>query len=138
VDTTDNRKALVLEKLEESRGIVSMACNNANLSRSQFYQWCKEDSEFKAAVDDINETAIDFVESKLFEKVNGVTVRKGVDLESGEDITYDLPPSDTAIIFYLKTKAKKRGYVERQEITGADGNPLAVNWNESKTYETKD
>jgi hypothetical protein len=36
----------------------------------------------------------------------------------------DLNP--TMIIFYLKTQAKDRGYVERQEVTGADSAPVEL------------
>ena len=40
--------------------------------------------------------------------------------------------SSLDILFYLKTKGKSRGYVERQELTGSDGKP--INWVETKTY----
>ena len=38
----------------------------------------------------------------------------------------------TATIFFLKTQAKDRGYVERQEYTGADGDALNIKlvWDE--------
>ena len=29
-------------------------------------------------------------------------------------------------MFYLKTKGKHRGYVERNETTGKDGGPLSI------------
>jgi len=65
-----------------------------------------EDTAFKAAVEEIRESAIDHVESKLFSLI-----------DSGDT---------GSTIFFLKTRAKKRGYVERSEITGADGGPVEM------------
>lgn len=109
----DTKKAL-LEALEDYHGIISDACRKVGISRQTYYDWLKSDSDFKLAAEEIGETAIDFVESKLFEKINGVQVKVN-GTKDEDEITYQQPPSDTAIIFYLKTKAKKRGYVERTE-----------------------
>lgn len=111
----DSIKKKFLEILDNSRGIISTACKSMNnMSRQTYYNWLKNDEEFKEAADDIQENAIDFVEGKLFEKINGITIQ--IFNQKGEPIIYDQPPSDTAIIFYLKTKGKKRGYVERMEV----------------------
>lgn len=94
-DTKDSKKKM-LEALEYNLGIVSTSCASADVSRATHYRWLKEDQDYKAYVQDIQETAIDFVESQLYEKIKD---------------------KDTAsIIFYLKSKAKHRGYVERQQI----------------------
>ena len=105
----NTHKKELLEALAKSKGIVSTACESVGLSRTTFYDYVNTDPEFAQAVDDINEKSIDFVESKLFEKINGVTISAG-------EAIYTQPPSDTAIIFFLKTRAKKRGYVEKSEI----------------------
>lgn len=122
MDKTDNNKKAVIEALQDCHGIVTDACKKTGVARSTFYQWLNEDADFKAAVEEAQEQAIDFVEGKLFQKINGVKIGKMDD--EGELNVYEQPPSDTAIIFYLKTKAKKRGYIERQELTGADGGPI--------------
>ena len=44
--TQENKKKLI-EALEKSLGIVTEACEKAQLSRTQFYKWYKEDKEFK-------------------------------------------------------------------------------------------
>jgi hypothetical protein len=111
----DTNKKKILEALEFAKGIVTDACRATDIPRSTFYLWCNTDPEFKAAVDDIQEVAIDYVEGKLFQKIDGVTV-KGKGGDENDSPVYELPPSDTAIIFYLKTKGKKRGYVERSEV----------------------
>ncbi|MBL7739833.1 MAG: hypothetical protein JNK14_11470, partial [Chitinophagaceae bacterium] len=94
-EQADNKKRM-LEALDESHGIITRACQIAKVGRTTFYEWLEADPEFKAKYEAVNESAIDFVESKLFERINGVEVQQGL-------AVYTQPPSDTAIIFYLKT-----------------------------------
>ena len=85
-----------LKVLKECKGIVSMACAKFDIGRTTHYLWVDEVEGFKEGVEDANEYAIDHVESKLYNLIDA--------------------NDTTATIFYLKTKAKKRGYVERQEM----------------------
>jgi hypothetical protein len=104
----------MLAALEANLGIVTKAAKDANIARSAHYDWMITDPVYKSKVEELSNVALDHVESKLFEKIDGVKIHKGFD-DSGEPIVYDVPPSDTALIFYLKTKGKNRGYVERSE-----------------------
>ena len=38
--------------------------------------------------------------------------------------------STSDVKWFLSRKAKSRGYVERQEVTGADGGAVVVKWDE--------
>lgn len=91
-----DKKKQLIENLRICKGIIANACEVVGVSRGTFYNWCKEDEEFKARVDEINEDTLDFVESKLLENI-----KKG---------------EVTSIIFYLKTKGRNRGYQEKAEI----------------------
>ena len=115
LNRVDIHKRKLLKALKESKGIVVLACQKVKLSRTIYYNYINTDPEFAEQVNDIHEEAVDFVESKLFEKINGVTLDK-------EGLTYDLPPSDAAIIFFLKTRGKHRGYVDKTEITNTNLN----------------
>jgi len=96
MNKTEQHKKALLEALEKSLGVVTSACKTVGVGRTTFYQWLKDDEEFAEAVRDIENIALDFAESQLHQQIS-----------SG---------NSTATIFYLKTKGKKRGYVERQEI----------------------
>ena len=93
---TDVNKKGMVEAMEKALGVVTTACKIVGISRETHYRWIKEDEEYRNQINDIENIALDFAESKLHEQINEGSV-----------------PS---IIFYLKTKGKKRGYVERQEI----------------------
>ena len=93
---TDIRKKAFIDALEKSLGVVTIACRTIGIHRSTFYDWINNDPQFKSMVDDINEITLDFAESELHKQI-----RDG---------------STAATIFYLKTKGKKRGYIERSDI----------------------
>ena len=94
-DRTINKKVAMLEALEQSLGVVTTACKVVGIERKTHYNWLDQDEDYKAAVKSIENVELDFAESQLHKQI-----KKG---------------STQATIFYLKTKGKKRGYVERQE-----------------------
>ena len=99
-----HNKKVLLEALEKSLGVVTTACRSADIARRTHYNYMESDPEYAAAVRDLDNVAIDFAESKLHRQID-----KG---------------DTTACIFYLKTKGKDRGYVERKEHSGPDGGPI--------------
>ncbi len=89
------RQQKFLKALADVGGNITAACMKSGVkSRNTVYDWMKK-PDFKAEVEAINEASLDYVESKLMTAIQNDNI--------------------TAIIFYLKTKGKKRGYVEAIE-----------------------
>ena len=103
---TDITKKAMLEALEKSLGIVTSACKSVDISRETHYRWLREDADYKAAVEALSDVALDFAESQLHKQIKD--------------------GNSTATIFFLKTKGKKRGYVERQELDVSTGKMFQV------------
>lgn len=89
----EEKKQKFLARLREAGGIRTVACENAGIHYSTFRRWYEDDAEFSAAVDYEKERRTDFVESKLIAKIDEGDV--------------------TAMIFYLKTQGRHRGWSEK-------------------------
>lgn len=104
------KKEAMIKALEASLGVVTIACKKLDLPRSTFYKWMNEDSKFSKQVKEIENIALDFAESQLHNQI-----------EKG---------NTSATIFYLKTKGKKRGYIEKSELDITSGEePIKININ---------
>jgi len=86
----------MLDALKKSLSSIAPAAEAVGIDRSTHYKWVESDPEYKAAYEDIKERRIDYVETQLHK-----LIQEG---------------NTAAIIFFLKTIGKKRGYVESQEI----------------------
>ena len=100
---TDTQKRNMILALQKTLGIVTSAAKqitenikDAESLRKIHYEWLKTDPAYKEAVESIEGIVLDYAESQLFKQV-----AKG---------------DTTAIIFLLKCRGKKRGYVERAEM----------------------
>lgn len=92
------RQRAWLEAFKANFFNITAACHLIGIDRSTYYRWLENTPDFAQSVQEAREEKLDFIEDKLLGKI-------------AEGDT-------TAIIFGLKTLAKHRGYVERQEIVG--------------------
>lgn len=92
-ETSRKNKIKFLGALTKSLGIVTSAVKLCGLSAETHRNYKRNDLEYRKAVEDIEEMVLDYGESKLLELINEKNV--------------------AAVIFFLKTKGKKRGYIEQ-------------------------
>ena len=73
-------------------GNITRTCRMQTIDRKTYYNWKKDNEEFKSIVEDAREVAHDFVEDKLFSLIKA--------------------GNPSAIIFYCKTQMRHKGYGE--------------------------
>lgn len=95
--------SVIESSIVKAFGNLSTAAKSLQVERATLYRWIEQEG-LEEAVQEGRNRRLDFAESML---------DKG--MQDG---------NMTAIIFYLKTQGKSRGYIERQEVTGADGKKL--------------
>lgn len=109
------KKDAMIQALTVSLGNVTEATAAVGMSRETHYAWLKDDPEYSAAVASLKNVALDFAESQLKKLMEGAE-RQAL-THDGEIVTIKDAPNTSAIIFYLKTQGKQRGYIERQELS---------------------
>ena len=118
------KKNAMLKALESTLGVVTSACEVVGIDRRTHYRWLQEDEAYRMQVESLTDLAVDFAESQLFELIKGA--HREVSTPDGEVIRIQDAPNTSATIFYLKTRGKKRGYVERTELAGVNDAPIQI------------
>lgn len=106
----ERRAAQIIAAIKESRGLLTLAAEKVGITYRTINNYTHEFPSVQQAVEEAAETQLDIAEDHLYNKIKD------------KDAEGDL----TAIIFFLKTKGKGRGYIERNEVTGAEGGPVQV------------
>lgn len=81
--------------LNKYKGNITAVARALNVTRQTVYTHIKNNPDLEIALDDSRESMLDNAESMLYKHISEGNV--------------------TALIFFLKTQGKSRGYVERQE-----------------------
>ncbi len=89
--------AQVIEAIKDSKGFVTTISKRLGCERTYIYRLIEKYPTAKEALENEREGVKDFAEGKLIQQIDSGNI--------------------TAIIFYLKTQAKDRGYIEKQEIS---------------------
>ena len=95
-DQHEKLKKKFLQLFRESHGMVYQTIHNTGISKETYYRWYKGDQDFADKINEIKEEVTDIVESQLIKNI-----------QNGKEIS---------AIFYLKCKARDRGYIEIQNV----------------------
>jgi hypothetical protein len=90
----------------EKRGNLAAVARALGVTRNAVAYRVNNSAKLQKALAEARETMLDNAETTLYDEA--------------------LDGNTTALIFFLKTQGKSRGYTERQEITGADGDALRI------------
>ncbi|MHC1623470.1 MAG: hypothetical protein ACXQTR_02625 [Candidatus Methanospirareceae archaeon] len=85
----------IIQAIKESKGFLTMAASRAGVSYKTVCRYVRDFPSVREAVEEARASMKDFAEGKLFKAIDEGNI--------------------TAIIFYLKTQAKDRGYSEKIE-----------------------
>ena len=96
----------VAEALRSAAGVRSAAASLLKCSPSTVKRYVDRSETLARIESEIVEQIIDLAESRLVDAINDGNL--------------------TAIMFYLRTKGKHRGYSERHQVEGKDGGPVEV------------
>ena len=96
----------ISEALIKTGGLLQAAADALGITRVSLWRWQKDDKELQEVIFQCREKIKDIVESKLWKEA-----QKG---------------NTAVLIFMAKTLCRDRGYIERQEITGADGKAIPI------------
>jgi hypothetical protein len=105
-------EAQIADALEKSAGIMSVAAERLGVDRSTICRRAQKSQRLRNVIDAATERTMDVAEAALLRAV-----------QKGEA---------WAVCFFLKCKAKQRGYSERTEITGPAGKPVQVSVSEAE------
>lgn len=96
----------MIDALRQTKGMKGPAAKMLGCSWNTVDNYAKRHATVQKVIDEERESMTDVAELSLYRAVQG-----------GEA---------WAVCFYLKTQGKKRGYVERQEITGLNAAPVEI------------
>lgn len=100
----------MIKAIESAQGVLANAARILGCSRTTVHSYINEYKTVAAAYHEINDANMDRAEGYLMALV---TDRKHKD-------------HFNALRFYLRTKGKERGYVERQEVAGVKDQPVNI------------
>ena len=98
----------MLDAIKKNGGAVYLAARELGCAPNTIYNRMEKVPAMKQAVEDARGEVVDYAEQKL-----RLAVLNG---------------EPWAVAMVLKTIGKSRGYVERQEVTGADGGKLQIEY----------